>query len=246
MTQPITGIILTAGLGSRLGAATADRPKGLVEVSGFPLLSFNVCFLRACGVDRIIAVAGFHADKVRSYLGKAHPEVLVLENPDYRKGNLYSFKAALPHIKGSFLLSNADHVYRLPIAEMVRKQCEGVTAFCDFDRTLGDDDMKIKRAGSGALSQIAKTLTDFDGGYVGLTYCDTDSRAAYAEAFARVEAREGDKAVVEQVLGDLAANGSAVRVGDISGVGWLEIDFPEEFSRAQAVIAVDPAAFGIG
>ncbi len=273
MNNNLTGVILTAGMGTRLGGITADRPKGLVEVSGRPLLDYNIRFLRAAGANKIIAVAGFFGDKVKQYLNTNHPDVAVVQNDDYKKGNLYSLKTALPHIAGSFLLSNADHVYRLPIAELVRRQIypvtferdirlfrndfdfttvtprqdrevsecngvkEGVTAFCDFDRSLGNDDMKVLRADDGRLAEIAKTLTRFHCGYVGLTYCPAAERETYHRAFSEVEQEYGDKAVVEQVLGKLAKAGHRVNMGDISGYGWLEIDFPEELWRAEEAVS---------
>lgn len=237
MNGEVTGIILTAGIGSRLGVPTKDRPKGLVLVNGRPLLDYNIHFLRACGVKQIVAVAGFEAGKVRAYLASNHPEVRVVENKEYLKGNLYSLKEALKSVKGSILLSNADHLYKNSIAEAVNKQCNGVTAFCDWDRNLQDDDMKVLRNERGNLKEIAKTLTNFDCGYAGLTYCAGSARGDYDKALTAVENKFGEKAVAEQVLGEMAGEELQVKIGDISGHGWLEIDFPHELEAARLQVA---------
>lgn len=243
MIKNFTGIILTAGTGSRLGAATADRPKGLVEVAGRPLLEFNINFLREVGASKIITVAGFNAEKVKKYLAANHNDILVVENPDYLKGNLFSLKQALAGAHGSFLVCNADHIYKLPIAKIVREQMRGVTAFCDFDRKLQDDDMKVLLDEKKNLQEISKQLVEFDCGYVGLTYCARGARVAYNNALKEVEETFGEKAVVEQILGRLALTGHTVSVGDISGHGWLEVDFPHELEAARTAVLKNLSSF---
>lgn len=233
MTSEVTGIVLTAGIGSRLKEETRDRPKGLLEVGGHPLLHHNIRFLRAAGAHRIVVVAGFFAEKVRAYLAAHEPKVVVAENPEYLKGNLLSVVEGLRQTPGSFLLSNADHLYRPGVAEAVRRQSHGITAFCDFDRTLGDDDMKVLLDEERRVTRISKTLTEWTGGYVGLTYCDLRARDAYNDALSAVRNSVGESAVAEHVLQELATRGKLVETGDISGYGWNEIDVLSELKAAR-------------
>lgn len=238
-----TGIILSAGIGRRMGEPTRDRPKGMLEIAGRPLLAYGVRFLRAAGAARVVIVSGHAAQTVAAFAADFDADIQVVENPDYLKGNLYSVLAGLRVAPGAFFLANADHVYSLAIAARIRDQARGITAYCDHDRTLTDDDMKVKLAPDGTLSGIAKTLTDFDRGYVGMTFVDAASRPAYDAAAARVVERLGDNAVAEQVLQELATGGVSVAVGDISGHGWLEVDVPEEYARARAAIAQRPETY---
>jgi len=53
------GIILAAGRGSRMKALTDDRPKCLVELSGRPLLNWQVNAFHAAGIDEIAIVTGY-------------------------------------------------------------------------------------------------------------------------------------------------------------------------------------------
>ncbi len=55
-------LILAAGRGSRLGDLTADRPKGLVELLGRPLLHWQCAALTAAGVSEIGLVRGYLPD----------------------------------------------------------------------------------------------------------------------------------------------------------------------------------------
>ncbi len=238
------GVVLAAGTGSRLQHMTRDIPKALVEVGGRPLVQRALAFARLVGCERFVVVVGAFADKVRPVVEQSGLEGLqVAYNPDFLKGNLYSLGAARPLIDGDFLLLNTDHVYRKGVAGRVREQCRELTAFCDSDRQLGADDMKVALDESGRLGRISKQLDDFSRGYVGMCFCPDAMRDTYFRAFDEVAADIGDAAVVEMVLARLAATGHPAAVGDISGIGWLEIDTPDEHRLAERTVVAEPEDF---
>jgi choline kinase len=238
-------VVLAAGTGSRLKELTRELPKALIPVGGRPLLTYALGFAQAVGCEQIVVVTGAFREKVEQLLArvKGLPGLAWVHNPDYLKGNLYSLGAARQKLGGGFLMLNTDHVYHRDLAARVRAQCRALTAFCDQDRQLGADDMKVELDARGRLAAIAKTLTAFQRGYVGMTFCPEDRRREYWEAFDRVAAEIGDKAVVEQVLARLAAQGMAAEIGDISGPGWLEIDTPDERQRAELAILAHPQSY---
>ncbi len=230
-------VILAAGTGSRLQHMTESIPKALVPVAQKPLLAYTLAFARLAGCEEIVVVVGAFSEKVVDFLsGLRLSDVRWVENPDYLIGNLYSLGAARPEIRQDLLILNTDHVYRREIAGMVRSQCSDLVAFCDRDRDLGADDMKVSLNGAGRLKDISKQLSSYDRGYVGMTFCPERLFPEYFQAFDRVEKEYGDRAVVEMVLGDLAKNGCPPAVGDISGIGWLEIDTPDEHASAEKAI----------
>ena len=61
-------LILAAGLGTRLGAYTADRPKALVEVDGRTMLEHQLRHLASAGFDRFVINIHHFAGKVQEYL----------------------------------------------------------------------------------------------------------------------------------------------------------------------------------
>ncbi|HOX44721.1 MAG TPA: NTP transferase domain-containing protein [Myxococcota bacterium] len=235
-------VVLAAGTGSRLKDLTRALPKALIPVNGRPLLTYALGFARAVGCEQIVVVTGAFREKVEQLLARVQglPGLAWVHNPDFLKGNLYSLGAARPKLGGAFLLLNTDHVYHRELAARVRAQCRGLTAFCDQDRQLGADDMKVRLDPQGRLAAIAKTLTEFQRGYVGMTFCPAERRQDYWRAFDQVAAEQGDKAVVEQVLARLAAQGAPAEIGDISGPGWLEIDTQDERQRAEQAIQTRP------
>ena len=64
-------MILAAGLGTRLGALTANRPKALVELNGTPLLALIIQRLQHFGFDEIIINVHHFAEQIIQYL-QAH------------------------------------------------------------------------------------------------------------------------------------------------------------------------------
>ena len=239
-------VLLAAGLGSRLGTLTWDLPKALISVGGKTLLLHAVSFAARLRPSRIVVVGGFCFPQVQDTLDRfragdkaaAALPIELVENTQFRDGNLVSLLTARPRITEGFLVMNVDHIYRPAIADVVAPEVRDVTAFIDTDRTLGNDDMKVERDANGRIVAIAKTLTKFDCGYVGMSRVPTALLGRYFEEAERALAEEGRAIHVERILGRLAKIDFAPVCRDISGHGWLEDDTPDERSAAEAALAV--------
>lgn len=64
----MNALILAAGLGTRLGDLTSDRPKALVQVEGRTMLEHQLRHLHAAGFDRFVINIHHFAPKVREFL----------------------------------------------------------------------------------------------------------------------------------------------------------------------------------
>ena len=64
----MNALILAAGLGTRLGDLTSDRPKALVEVCGSTMLEHQLRHLSAAGFDRFVINIHHFAPKVKAFL----------------------------------------------------------------------------------------------------------------------------------------------------------------------------------
>lgn len=241
-------VLLAAGLGSRLGALTKDIPKALIGVAGKSLVFHALEFAARLRPARVVVVGGYGFSQVAGALdqGRAKSPALaalpieLVENTSFRDGNLISLLAARPRLSEGFLLLNVDHIYRPGIAEVVAPDVADVTAFIDTDRSLGADDMKVERRPDGRIRRIAKTLTEFDAGYVGMTRVPSSALPRYWQTADAALAEEGRAIHVERVLGRLAEGDAAPLCRDISGHGWLEVDTAAERAAAERALLAPP------
>ncbi len=241
MNKDITGIILAAGMGTRLKDLTKETPKALIEVQDRPLIQYAINFQKRLGINKIIIVGGFYFNDLKAVINSIDPAIEVFQNTDYKKGNLYTLDTVLEKINTSFFLMNVDHIYHKDIAEKVRSQfIDDIVAFTDDDRQLGDDDMKVLTDNNRKIKKISKQLDEFNLGYVGMTYCDETCLDQYKQMVEKTKVINGENAVVENVLQNFADFGASITVGDISGFGWHEIDFQDELEKARVEISKNP------
>ncbi len=100
-------IILAAGFGSRFAPLTYDRPKGLVQVHGKPMIEAQIELLLEQGIPEILLVTGYLREKF-AYLQPKYG-VKLLYNPEYAtKNNLATLHSARDYLRSSYVLTT-DH-----------------------------------------------------------------------------------------------------------------------------------------
>jgi molybdenum cofactor cytidylyltransferase len=102
---PFEAILLAAGESRRMG-----YPKPLLKLGSRTFIEILAAAMLQ-SVARLIVVVGAHRDAVRGAI-PADPRILVIENPDFFKGQLSSIKAALPQVgaeAAGALIHLADH-----------------------------------------------------------------------------------------------------------------------------------------
>jgi choline kinase len=234
------GVVLAAGRGTRLGEDTAITPKPLIPIDERVCIDFSLEALFEVVRD-VIVVTGHMAEQVEAHLAATWgtSRVHTVRNPDLEAGNLTSLRAARPMLGAApFILTNADHLFPSDMYRRHFPASAGIQIACERDRPILSDEMKVVADDTG-LAAIAKTLGQFDGAYIGTTRIDSQSTAAYWQAFAAVEA-EADlaSASVEMVLGKLAAERIArPRIDWIKGLVWYEVDTPEDLAQARTGLA---------
>jgi MurNAc alpha-1-phosphate uridylyltransferase len=111
---PHAVMIFAAGLGTRMGALTRDRPKPLLEVAGRPLIDHALALARDAGVRRIVVNTHAHAGQMQAHLARVAPEAVVSHEPE-RLETGGGLKRALPLLgPGPVFTLNADMVWRGP------------------------------------------------------------------------------------------------------------------------------------
>lgn len=232
-------LILAAGQGSRLGHLAFDKPKSLVTISGGkPYLLYQMEAFAQFKFNKKIVVGGYCFETLSETIENISPhEYCILNNKQYTKGNLYSLLTAKNDLERGFYMFNADHYYSRKTYDFIFSQnIETITIFCDRDRQLTDDDMKVRVKSSGEFIEMSKKLTEYSWGYVGITAVPTTLLPVYWQACEEAQELYGDQANVESVVNVLAKHNVQIHIADISGSWWTEIDTPEDHQKACEII----------
>jgi glucose-1-phosphate thymidylyltransferase len=118
-------VVPAAGEGTRMRPLTADRPKGLVEVAGRPLLAHVFESLVALDVAEIVVVVGYRGEQIRDRFGSdvAGLPLTYVEQPE-RRGLAHAVALAAAEIDGPFLLHNGDNVCDANLDALVERHRE--------------------------------------------------------------------------------------------------------------------------
>ena len=91
------GLILAAGMGSRLKKLTENNTKSMVEVNGVSLIERMLRILDSKKLSRIIVVTGYKSDFFIQYINGLNlsTEIVFINNDIYDKtNNIYSMYLA--------------------------------------------------------------------------------------------------------------------------------------------------------
>ena len=232
-------VILAAGVGNRIGAAH-EGPKALLRFGGRSLLERHLDILARAGIDEIVIGTGYREGDIAtelSRLGKLH--VRLVHNPDYRQGSvvtLWSLREAVT-AGGDVIVMDADVLYDRRMIERLVSSRHRNVLLMDRGFVPGEEPVKICLA-EGRIVEFRKKVEvahDTVGESVGFFRFDATGARALIEA-ARVYVEGGRGAAPhEEAIRDLlrAAAPGVFGVEDVTGLPWLEIDFPEDLARAE-------------
>ena len=222
---------------------TATKPKCLVEVGGLPMLEWQLRALARAGVASATVVVGFGADQVESQLARICPagfEAHTLFNPLFDKAdNLVSCLAARDEMRGDFLLVNGDTLFEPAAVSRLRDNQGPPVAIAVSTKAAYDaDDMKVARDGSRVL-RVGKDLSaaETHGEAIGMSLYRGDGPRLFLEALKEVAAEpDGHRRWYLSAVTRLAARGLVGAVL-VDGIGWTEIDFPDDLARAELLVS---------
>jgi choline kinase len=229
-------VVLSAGQGRRLLPLTADRPKALVELSGRSVLEWQLRALEAAGVREAVVVTGFGAAAVDAELSRLDLGRLLARtmfNPFYTvSDNLATCWLARHELAGGSLLLNGDTLFEPAIAERLLAAPDApVTVTIDRKPAYDADDMKVLTEGDRLLA-VGKTIDAYDAESIGFLRFSAQGAAAFGEVVDGImRGPDGLKRWFLSVINELAQTRDMVRVQSIEGLGWGEMDFPEDVQR---------------
>jgi choline kinase len=236
-------IILAAGRGMRLQQAAEEQvPKCLLRFDGITLLERHLRLLKAVGVDEVVLALGWRHELVEAELERLEwrPRPQIVLNPRYELGSVLTVHTAAEAMTrgGDVLLMDADVLYHDRImAALVAGQRPVNRVLIDRDFEAGDEPVKVC-VRDGVPIELRKQLApdleyDTIGESVGFFRFDTVGARRLAAIVADYVGSDRAHLPHEEAVRDLLREGSqVVEVADVTGSPWIEIDFPNDVSRA--------------
>lgn len=108
--RPFPLMLFAAGLGTRMGALTADRPKPMIPVAGKPLIDHALALADAAGVTTRVANLHYRGDQLAAHLRDRNVALSWETEQILETGG--GLRAALPLLgPGPVLTLNSDAVW---------------------------------------------------------------------------------------------------------------------------------------
>lgn len=156
MANPVAGIILAAGKGTRM---KSDAPKGLHAVLGLPMVELVGRALKQAGVERPIVVIGHGGDLLKEALGDSYDYVWQTEQHGTGHAAMMAIDFIRSHngplviVPGDTPLVGAETIHELVVRhEETRAKCSIASSIVDDPTGYG----RMVRDGQGRVSGIVE------------------------------------------------------------------------------------------
>ena len=118
-------VVIAAGEGTRLRPLTEDRPKGMVEVAGTPILSHCFENLVELGADELVVVVGYKKERIVSHYGDEFDGVpITYTHQREPKGIAHALLTAEEHVDDDFVMMLGDNIFNANLEDVVNRQAE--------------------------------------------------------------------------------------------------------------------------
>ena len=161
-----TGLILAAGMGTRLGKLNENKPKGLLKIGKASIIEESILKLLKSGIKKIFIITGFKHELYEELFFKKFPEVELIKNSFYKTSNtLYSLSMARTFIKEDFLLLESDLIYEYEGLDQILN-CEDENLILISGKTNNGDEVFVRSKENNLIS-MSKNLEKLNGIYSG-------------------------------------------------------------------------------
>ncbi|MDB6015170.1 MAG: ADP-glucose pyrophosphorylase [Gammaproteobacteria bacterium] len=221
----------------------ADVPKCLLSFDGMTLLERHLRLLRQAGVDEVVLALGWRHELVSAELDRLEwrPRPEIVLNPRFELGSVLTVHTVAEAMTrgGDVLLMDADVLYHDRIMAALVAGAKPVNrVLLDRDFEAGDEPVKLC-VRDGVPVELRKQLApdlkyDTIGESVGFFRFDNAGARRLAAIVSDYVGSDRAHLPHEEAVRDLFREGSqAVEVADVTGAPWIEIDFPNDVSRAE-------------
>jgi len=224
----MTGIILAAGSGTRLGG---NIPKGLLKLpTGETILERQVRSMRLVGIDDIVIVVGFKRELIQS----AVPNVQYRHNQRFADTNTAkSLLLGLEGINDDVLWCNGDVVFDEEVLPLMIAQT--TSAMVVNSEKCGAEEVKYNADSEGIIKKISKELSNGQGEALGVNIVRGKNVADLVKALRQCSDSDYFEAGIQLTIN----TGTIFKVQSVGNNNCIEIDFPEDWDRAISMFSSD-------
>jgi choline kinase len=229
------GVILAAGISSRLRPLTDAIPKSLLPVGGKPLLQRALESLRENGIRRSAIITGYRREMIEQFVASLRPplDVTFLYNGLYRTtNNNYSLWLAGTVVQEEMVMLDADILFDRYILDRLLSDDHADALVVRSGGGLGDEEIKVQLDDRGRLIRIGKDIPPLlaAGESIGI---EKFSLATAQQLFSTLGKRKNHNEFYEASFQEIIDNGAEIFAVDTAGHPCMEIDTPEDLAAAE-------------
>lgn len=239
--MPVKGVILAAGMASRLRPLTDHSPKCLLKVGDRCLLQRTVDALVSNGITELVVVTGYLHEMIEDFLKVTYPQMTIhfINNDVYQTtNNIYSLWLTRPYCEGEdILLMDSDILCDPKIVNVMLSQPGNAIALNRHE--CGEEEMKICIDSEQNITEISKTCSCEEAvgesvGFERMTAAYTS--ALFPELDTMMNQEHLENTFYELAFERLIKKGHTYKVIDTTDIFSMELDTVEDFNNALKVI----------
>ena len=118
-------VVLAAGKGTRLRPLTDDKPKGMVEIAGKPILTHCFEQLTELGATEFLLVVGYQKEQIIKHFGDSYEDIpITYAHQREQSGLAHALLTVEEHVNDDFMLMLGDNIFQANLRDVVRRQRE--------------------------------------------------------------------------------------------------------------------------
>ena len=238
-------IMLAAGIGSRLSDNDENHPpKCLLRFNGKSLLARHIETLKFCGIKKLTLIVGYRAVEIEAEIKKIDNTGFVetIFNPEYLLGSIVSLSYAKKTMESgtNILFMDADVLYHPDLIQRLASSTHDCHILYDRNYEPGDDpvllcfnDTKIVE-----FKKEPHITCNHIGEWPGFVKWSPKAAMELSNIIQRRISSGQTKQPCEDAFREymLKSELQNIYCDDITGIPWIEIDFPDDINRAHNVI----------
>lgn len=235
----MTGVILAAGIASRLRPLTNNIPKSLLEIGGKPLLQRNLESLQRNSISRCVLVTGYLGEMIELFVIGLHLSMTIefIRNPVFdQTNNNYSLWLARPAVDGEeIVLLDADILFDQMILARLLMSPHKNALVMRTSNHLGAEEIKCIVDAKGAVMKIGKQLDPQESAGESLGI-EKFSPAATSTLFDVLSRRHVFNEFYEASFQEVIDSGAKIYAVSSDGLPCMEIDTPSDLIAAEELV----------